>query len=111
MLNDSTTNPTGIASIGLSPWVTRLGLGQVDYRTDNLVSSPVSSSCFGCHDTALAVSHMQLNGGTLYKPVSTVSNSATGSRTISGFSFTKVETCMVCHASGKVADIKAVHMK
>jgi Zn-finger protein len=54
---------------------------------------------------------MQLNGGTLYKPVSTVSNSATGSRTIKDFSFTKVESCMVCHASGKVADIKAVHMK
>ncbi|MCM2342465.1 OmcA/MtrC family decaheme c-type cytochrome, partial [Rhodoferax sp.] len=102
------SNPTNVASIGLSPWVTMLGRGQVDYRTDNLVSSPVSSSCFGCHDSGLAVSHMQLNGGTLYKSVSSVSVSGTGDRTKG---FAKVETCMVCHASGKVADIKAVHMK
>ena len=111
MLNDLTTNPTGIASIGLSPWVTSLGRGQVNYSADNLVTSPVTSSCFGCHDSKTAVAHMQLNGGTVYGSVSAVSNSTTGSRTISGFSFTKVETCSVCHAPGKVADIKAVHMK
>ena len=107
MLNDATTNPTSIASIGLSPWVTSLGKGQIDYTADNLVTSPVTSSCFGCHDSKAAVAHMQLNGGTVYGSVSAVSVSKTGDRSMG---FTKVESCMVCHASGKVADIKAAHM-
>ncbi|OGA53144.1 MAG: hypothetical protein A3G24_08745, partial [Betaproteobacteria bacterium RIFCSPLOWO2_12_FULL_62_13] len=55
MLNDAATNPTGITPIGLSPWVTTLGQGQIDYRNDNLVSSPIASACFGCHDSSLAV--------------------------------------------------------
>ena len=112
------SNPGNVASIGLSPWVTTLGRGQTNYITDNLVSSPVSSSCFGCHDSKIAVSHMQLNGGTLVSSVSTVSSgglrpanpSASAVPVATTFSFTKVETCMVCHASGKVADIKAMHM-
>jgi OmcA/MtrC family decaheme c-type cytochrome len=95
-------------SIGMSPWVSLLGRGLVDYRTDNLVSSPVSAACFGCHDSSIAVSHMQDNGATLYKPVSTVSVSGTGDRS-KGFS--KTESCLVCHGSGRVADIKAVHAK
>jgi OmcA/MtrC family decaheme c-type cytochrome len=96
---DSNGNMTTAPALGRSPWVTTLA----DYTSDNLVSSPMSSSCFGCHDTKSAVAHMQYNGGTLVSPASTVS---TGGRA-NGFS--KVESCMVCHASGKVADIKAVH--
>ena len=112
MTNNATTNPGNLPSRGLSPWVTSLGRGQVDYRTDNLVSSPLSSACFGCHDSKAAVSHMQINGGVLYASVSAVSTGgarpATGTNT--GFKFTPVEQCMVCHANGKVADIRAVHM-
>ena len=91
------SNPTSAPSIGLSPWVPL----QTDYTSDNLVTS----SCFGCHDSKSAVAHMQLNGGTLVSPASVVS---TGGVRTNGFS--KVETCTVCHGSGKVADIKAVHM-
>jgi OmcA/MtrC family decaheme c-type cytochrome len=105
------SNPTSAPSIGLSPWITSLGKGQINYTADNLVTSPVTSACFGCHDSGIAVAHMQLNGGTILGLVSTVSTGgarpAIGAAT--GFGFTKVETCMVCHASGKVADIKAVH--
>ena len=112
MTNNATTNPGNLPSRGLSPWITTLGRGQVNYSTDNLVSSPISSACFGCHDSKTALSHMQLNGGALYASVSTVSTGgarpATGTTT--GFSFTKVEACMVCHAPGKVAAIKDVHM-
>ncbi len=119
MTNDAVTNPTGIASIGLSPWVTTLGRGQVNYATDNLVTSPVTSACFGCHDSKIAVAHMQLNGGTVYGSVSAVSSggprpanpSASAAPAATTFSFSKVETCMVCHATGKLADIKAVHAK
>ena len=111
------SNPTNAASIGLSPWVTSLGKGQINYTADNLVTSPLTSACFGCHDSKIAVSHMQLNGGTVYGLASTVSSggsrpaipSASAVPTATTFSFTKVETCMVCHASGKVADTKAVH--
>jgi OmcA/MtrC family decaheme c-type cytochrome len=102
------TNPLGTPSIGLSPWITSLGLGQVNYSTDNLVSSPVSSSCFGCHDSSAAISHMQLNGGTLYKPVSTVSVSGTGDRSLG---FAKVEACAVCHGAGRDNDISLMHKK
>ncbi|MBI2319251.1 MAG: OmcA/MtrC family decaheme c-type cytochrome [Betaproteobacteria bacterium] len=113
MLNDATTNPTGIASIGLSPWVTTLGKGQIDYRSDNLVSSPLAAACFGCHDSSLAVQHMQQNGGTLLASFSSVSSVATRPAigTASTMTFTKSETCMLCHASGKVADIKTMHAK
>jgi OmcA/MtrC family decaheme c-type cytochrome len=85
---------------GLSPWVPKLA----NYSTDNLVSSPLSSSCFGCHDSKVAVAHMQDNGGTL---VSLASSVSIGGVRTNGFN--KIESCMVCHASGKVADIKAVH--
>ncbi len=100
------SNPTNAASIGLSPWVTTLGRGQVDYTADNLVTSPIASACFGCHDSSLAVAHMQLNGGSIYASASTVS---VGGNRNNGFN--KVETCMVCHSSGNVADIRAVHSK
>ena len=111
------SNPTNAPSLGLSPWITSLGKGQINYTADNLVTSPVTSACFGCHDSSIAVAHMQLNGGTVLGLVSTVSTggvrpanpAASVAPAATTFSFTKVETCMVCHASGKLADIKAVH--
>jgi hypothetical protein len=55
---------------------------------------------------------MQQNGGTIYNSVSAVSTG--GARTAigvtTGFKFTAVEACTVCHAPGKVGDIKAAHM-
>lgn len=102
-----TTDAKGVISsattTGVSPWV-----ADGTYTNDNLVSSPIAASCFGCHDSALAKAHMESNNGTLVKPVSTVSVSGTGVRTQG---FAKVETCMVCHASGRDADIKVLHSK
>ena len=115
MLNDATTNPTGIAPIGLSPWVTTLGKGQIDYRTDNLVSSPIASTCFGCHDSSKAVAHMQGNGGTLLALFSSVASVAArpAVSAASTMTFTKKELCMDCHASTSTygLGIKAVHAK
>ncbi|CAH2030195.1 OmcA/MtrC family decaheme c-type cytochrome [Trichlorobacter ammonificans] len=71
----------------------------------NLVHSPVASACFGCHDSAAAVSHMRLNGGSIYE---NPANVTVGGR---GTAFTKVESCMACHGAGKAFDIKAVHGK
>ena len=94
------SNPTSAASIGLSPWVTMPGRRPDRLRTNNLVSSPIASSCFGCHDSSLAVQHMELNGGTLVRRFSTVSSVATRPAigAASTMTFTKAEQCMLCHA-------------
>lgn len=122
------SNPTSAKSIGLSPWVTTLGSGQVDYNSDNLVSSPIASACFGCHDSSTAVTHMVSNGGTLVSRASTVSTGArpvyqvkVGSVTTTKqptdasntLKFTKSEQCMTCHSSTSTygLGIKAVHAK
>ncbi len=62
-----------------------------------LVLSPTAAVCSACHDTELARAHMTQNGGSLYLPRST----ALGLD----------EACFVCHASGKIADIKEVHAR
>jgi OmcA/MtrC family decaheme c-type cytochrome len=111
---DMTLSP----ALGLSPWVKTLvpgGLANFSTTvagaftaTGNLVSSPISSSCFGCHDSATALSHMQLNGGSLYQPVAKVSVSGTSDRSLG---FSKVEACAVCHGAGRDNDISLMHKK
>lgn len=110
------SNPTNAASIGLSPWVTTLGAGQADYSTDNLVSSPIASACFGCHDSSDAVTHMLSNGGTLVSQFSTVSSVGAARPAVgatSAMTFTKTESCMFCHSSTSSygLGIAAVHAK
>ena len=77
-----------------------LGLIPGDYSATpdaNLVTSPTVTVCSSCHDTQLAVNHMKVNGGTFY-----------GTRAAAKTTF---EQCFICHASGKTADIKAVHTR
>jgi len=62
-----------------------------------LVNSPIATACFSCHDSTLARQHMESNGGSIYAARSTA--------------LAKGEQCMLCHASGKVADIKVMHSK
>jgi OmcA/MtrC family decaheme c-type cytochrome len=62
-----------------------------------LVISPTMTACVACHDSNLAVDHMKLNGGSFYEARAT----ALGKR----------EQCFVCHASGRVGDIGAVHSR
>lgn len=62
-----------------------------------LVSSPTMTVCSACHTDDLAMAHMKQNGGSFYT-----------TRTV-GLATT--ETCLLCHASGKVADIAAVHAR
>ena len=106
MTNDATTNPAGIVPIGLSSWILTLGRGQVDYtgaisatvtvaRQNNLVISPITAACFGCHDTSAAVGHMKSNGGVIYGAIKTFND----------------EACLTCHGPGKPNDIKQVHAK
>ena len=79
---------------GLSPWAPPGNYGVVGDPA-NLVTSPTVTVCSSCHDSNLAISHMMVNGGTFY-----------GTRTAA---IAATEQCFVCHASGKLADIKAVH--
>jgi OmcA/MtrC family decaheme c-type cytochrome len=85
------------ASISLSPYVT----AGVDYGSSgaatNLVSSPTVAVCTACHDTNLAVSHMEVNGGAFYRDRAT----ALGRK----------EQCLVCHASDRLASIREVHAR
>ena len=110
---DSNGDMSAAPALGRSPWVTTLGRGQVDYTTDHLVSSPIASSCFGCHDNGLAVTHIQSNGGSLLASFSSVSSIATRPAVgaASAMTFTRYESCMLCHGSGKIADIKVVHAR
>ena len=61
-----------------------------------LVNSPYVAACANCHDSDIAIAHMKSNGGAFYEARSTA--------------FTKQEQCFLCHSSGKIADVKLVHM-
>jgi cytochrome c553 len=59
------------------------------------VNSPIAAVCFACHDSSADIAHFELNGGAIYAPRNTALNA--------------IETCLICHGSGKIADIKVVH--
>jgi OmcA/MtrC family decaheme c-type cytochrome len=62
-----------------------------------LVDSPITTACFACHDSDLAKVHMISNGGSIYEARSTA--------------LAKPEQCLICHGTGRVADIKTMHAK
>ena len=86
-----------------SGFATNFGLTSTTPYTDaaatTLVSSPITSACASCHDTPTAIAHMKGNAGHFYD-----------SRTVVGNVTANPEACLICHGTGKVADIKAVHM-
>jgi hypothetical protein len=101
---------TAVDVFSLSPYVTKdnatdYGSGYrvssagvpTDAAPTTLVNSPIATQCFACHDSALARAHFEVNGGSIYVPRST----ALGT----------VETCMVCHGDGRIADIEVMHAK
>lgn len=64
-----------------------------------LVSSPIATACFSCHDSTVAGQHMESNGASIYRGRTT--------------SLAKAEQCMFCHSSTSAfgLGIKAVHAK
>ena len=67
--------------------------------TDDVVISPNSSVCSGCHVSDLAKLHMEQNGG----------NFAATKLPDSTLNPADVESCALCHGPGRSADVKEVH--
>jgi OmcA/MtrC family decaheme c-type cytochrome len=95
------------AAISNSPYITtgvsygtgysfNIGTGvTVEAAATTLVTSPTTTACLACHDSNDAVAHFRNNGGSVYAARSTA--------------LATTETCMICHGTGRLADIKAVH--
>ncbi|MGI9246787.1 MAG: OmcA/MtrC family decaheme c-type cytochrome, partial [Steroidobacteraceae bacterium] len=66
---------------------------------DDRAVTPNSAVCSACHASPAARAHMDQNGGSF-----DAAKTATG-RLASG----TIETCGLCHGSGRVADVKQVH--
>jgi len=91
--------------LAFNPATSILGISTEQDPTylNNLVMSPISAVCFGCHDTSAAKAHMTQNGGSI-----NVARSAALNIT---------ETCLVCHGAVSTTNItntttpaiKAVH--
>jgi hypothetical protein len=62
-----------------------------------LVISPFVAACVSCHDSSIAIDHMQTNGGSFYEPRSTA------------FTKPQQEECLLCHGPGAVASISTLH--
>jgi OmcA/MtrC family decaheme c-type cytochrome len=96
-------------NVAISPYVTAQNFGSAfsvsaatglstAAATTNLVTSPTTTACMACHDSSLAISHMEVNGGSFYAARSTNPQAT-------------VEQCFICHASGRVAGITQVHAR
>jgi OmcA/MtrC family decaheme c-type cytochrome len=64
---------------------------------DDLVTTPTTSVCSSCHDSSGARAHMANNGGSFETSQQAIDDGES------------VESCSVCHGSGKIADVAAVH--
>lgn len=75
----------------------------LDDPYDDINITPNAASCWGCHDRAAAVAHMEANGGA-FDAMQTAAGTL-----ISGSRGTVIETCDVCHGPGRSADVKVLH--
>ena len=83
----------------------------VQPAANTLVTSPITASCAGCHDSNIAIAHMTGTGGGVH--FGTRTSVAAGATTVNGVANTAItvtETCLICHGPGAVANIHDVHM-
>jgi OmcA/MtrC family decaheme c-type cytochrome len=75
----------------------------VDAVGTTRIVTPITAACVACHDGALAIDHMESNGGAFYKAraEALVKNSLGKA--------VPTEQCLLCHGKGKVAAIEDVH--
>ena len=62
-----------------------------------LVVSPIVAACSACHDSPIAIDHMQTNGGSFYEARTTA------------FTKPQQEECLLCHGPGRIASIADRH--
>jgi OmcA/MtrC family decaheme c-type cytochrome len=65
-------------------------------RSDDRGISPTAAVCSACHDGAVEQEHMTALGGALFLSDQTAIQA-------------NIETCVVCHGSGALADVEVVH--
>ena len=65
--------------------------------TDDTALSPNAAVCTGCHSSTAAWAHMEQNGA------------LEGAKQADGTVLNSAETCQVCHAAGRSADVKVMH--
>ena len=100
--NSGTYYPVDAAAVQATTFDTGLSKNPADATTPG---NPISTSanmavCSACHFASLETTHMMQMGGT-----TTVLKDAEG-RTIPGAA---VETCVLCHGPGSLADVAVVH--
>ncbi len=71
---------------------------------DDANISPTSSACSGCHRSATAASHMNLNGGSF-----NARQTSDGTLIDNDTNGIVIESCEVCHGPGRIADVAVVH--
>lgn len=78
---------------------------------EDLVVGPVTAACVTCHDSPLALSHMQANGAQLSLtgavPTQTFTDLGTLRTNLPG----RTEQCVLCHGEGRIADAVVVHQR
>ena len=100
------------ASYTLSPWVTPINYGaapafsattqvMTNGAATTLVTSPTTTVCLACHNSADGKSHMALMGGSVY--------AARGAATTPNAGV--VESCLVCHGAGGSFSITEAHAR
>jgi OmcA/MtrC family decaheme c-type cytochrome len=86
-------------------------------NSTDLVNTPTASTCYQCHDSELAVAHMEQNGGQINvflreEPVVGADFVGVGADALTRdevLASGTVESCAICHGSGRVADLNLVH--
>jgi hydroxymethylglutaryl-CoA reductase len=63
----------------------------------DFVITPTAAACFGCHDSELAQTHMKQNGAAINNNRSNV------------VAASSLETCSLCHGTGRSVDLAVVH--
>jgi OmcA/MtrC family decaheme c-type cytochrome len=107
----ATTTSTGPATFtnlltgGNRPIVAAGATYEADGHT--LVNSPITAACYACHDSTTARAHMVNNGGWINTQRSSVVTNTNGVNVVP---IVQSEQCLVCHGTGRTADIKVVHM-
>lgn len=108
-----TTNVTTDAS-GTTTAATTLAARRTVPNAEDLVIAPITGACISCHDTPIAKAHMQANGALLgaglngpsYTDVG-VARSVLDAMGPPNFG----EQCVLCHGTGRIADVTVVHQR